>query len=65
MHLVVRGEVDAVSATSITVKPRDGSTNQTCAVKNTEDLRRVEKGDRVEMTCVQVAGAWTLERLRR
>jgi hypothetical protein len=65
VRLVVRGEVDAVSPTSITVKPRDGSANQTCAVKDTDDLRRVEKGDRVEMTCVQVAGVWTLERLRR
>jgi hypothetical protein len=65
VRLVVRGEVDAVSSTSITVKPRDGSANQTCAVKDTDDLRRVEKGDRVEMTCVQVAGVWTLERLRR
>jgi hypothetical protein len=65
VRLVVRGEVDAVSATSITVKPRDGSANQTCAVKDANDLRRVEKGDRVEMTCVQVAGVWMLERLRR
>lgn len=65
VRLVVRGEVDSVGPTSITVKPRDGSANQTCAVKDTDDLRRVEKGDRVEMTCVQIAGVWTLERLRR
>jgi hypothetical protein len=63
--LVVKGEVDAVSATSLTVKPRDGSASQTCAVKAADQVRRVEKGDRVEMTCVQVSGAWTLLRVRR
>jgi hypothetical protein len=65
VRLVVKGEVDAVSSTSITVKPRDGSANVTCAVTDTDALRRVEKGDKVEMTCVQVSGAWTLVRLRR
>ena len=65
VHLVVHGEVDAVSPTSITVKPRDGSAAQTCAVKDADDVRRLEKGDRVELTCVQVAGAWTLAKVRR
>lgn len=65
VHLVVHGEVDAVSPTSITVKPRDGSAAQTCAVKDADDVRRLEKGDRVELTCVQVAGAWTLAKVRK
>ena len=64
VHLLVRGEVDSVSATSIAVKPKDGSATQTCAVKSADDVSRIEKGDQVEMTCVQVSGAWTLAKVR-
>jgi hypothetical protein len=64
VRLHVRGVVDSVSATAITVKPKDGSANQTCAVKNADDVKKVEKDDQVEMTCVQVSGAWTLEKVR-
>lgn len=64
VHLLVRGEVDAVSSSSISVKPRDGSATQTCAVKDDDAVARIEKGDRVEMTCVQVAGAWVLAKIR-
>ena len=65
VHLLVRGAVEAVSATSISVKPRDGSATQTCAVKEADDVERVKVGDQVELTCVQVAGAWTLAKVRR
>src|SRR6185295_10859562 len=34
VHLFVRGQVEAVSATSITVKPKDGTASQTCTVKD-------------------------------
>jgi hypothetical protein len=64
VHLLVRGEVDAVSSTSIAVKPKDGSATQTCAVTSADDVKRIEKGDQVEMTCVQVSGAWTLAMVR-
>jgi hypothetical protein len=64
VHLVVRGTVEAVSSSSITVKPNDGTANQTCTVTDSDEVRRVDQGDRVEMTCVQVAGAWTLVRVR-
>ncbi len=64
VHLIVRGDVDAVSATSISVKPKDGSATQTCAVKSADQVKKLEKGDKVEMTCVQVAGAWTLAKVR-
>ena len=64
VFLLVRGTVEVVSTTSITVKPRDGSASQTCAVRDSDDVRRAEQGDRVEMTCIQVSGAWTLVRLR-
>ena len=62
VHLLVRGEVDAVSATSISVKPKDGSATQTCTVKSGR-RQGIEKGDKVEMTCVQVAGVWTLAKV--
>jgi hypothetical protein len=64
VHLLVRGEVDAVSSSSISVKPKDGSATQTCAVKNADDVKKIEKGDQVEMSCAQVAGVWTLEKVR-
>jgi hypothetical protein len=64
VHLLVRGEVDVVSSSSISVKPRDGSATQTCSVKDDDDVERIEKGDQVEMTCVQVSGAWVLAKVR-
>lgn len=65
VHLYVRGQVEAVSATSITVKPKDGSASQTCSVKDDDDVERVKAGDHVEMTCSQVAGAWVLTKVRK
>lgn len=65
VHLFVRGSVESVSSTSIAVKPRDGSATQTCAVKDEDDVEGVKAGDQVEMACVQVAGAWTLAKVRR
>jgi hypothetical protein len=64
VRLLVRGEVESVSATAITVTPKDGSANQTCTVKDADDVKKIEKGDKVEMTCVQLAGTWTLEKVR-
>lgn len=65
VHLLVRGSVEAVSSTSISVKPRDGSATQTCAVADDDDVARVRVGDRVEMVCIQVSGAWTLAKVYR
>ena len=65
VHLFVRGQVEAVSATAITVKPKDGTASQTCTVKDDDDVERVKTGDQVEMTCSQVAGAWVLEKVRK
>ena len=64
VHLQVRGEVESVSTTAITVKPKDGSANQTCTVANADQVKRIETGDQVEMTCVQLAGVWTLSKVR-
>ena len=65
VHLVVRGQIDTVSATSIVVKPKDGSASQTCVVKEADDVERVKAGDQVEMTCSQVSGAWVLAKVRK
>jgi len=64
VFLFVRGEVDSVSATAITVKPKDGSANQTCTVKNADQVKGIDAKDQVEMSCVQVAGVWTLAKVR-
>jgi hypothetical protein len=64
VFLFVRGEVDSVSPTAITVKPKDGSANQTCSVKNADQVKGIEAKDQVEMSCVQVAGVWTLAKVR-
>lgn len=65
VHLYVRGQVEAVSTSSITVKPKDGSASQTCTLKEDDDVERVKAGDQVEMACSQVAGAWVLTKVRK
>lgn len=65
VRLFVRGEVDSVGSGSIAVKPRDGSATQTCAVGSASPrLDRIEKGDKVEITCAQIGGTMTLVRIR-
>ena len=65
VHLVVRGQIETVSATSITVKPKDDTASQTCTVKDDDDVDRVKAGDQVEMTCSQIGGAWVLTKVRK
>jgi hypothetical protein len=65
VHLFVKGQIETLSATSITVKPKDGSASQTCVVKDDDDVDRVKAGDQVEMTCSQIAGAWVLTKVRK
>lgn len=65
VRLLVKGEVDSVSSSSISVKPKDGSATQTCAVTDEDDVEKVEKGDTVLITCVQVAGTWQLVKVKK
>jgi hypothetical protein len=65
VHLLVRGSVEAVSTSSISVKPRDGSATQTCAVTDSRKVERLRVGDRVEIRCTQVSGVWTLASAKR
>lgn len=65
VRLTVKGTVDAVSDTSISVKPRDGGAVQTCAIGATSERPRVVKGDSVEMTCAQIESAWVLVKAKK
>jgi hypothetical protein len=67
VQLVVKGTIESLSSTSISVKPRDGSSTQTCAVKagTSPSTSRFEKGDGVEMRCGLVSGEMTLLKLSR
>jgi hypothetical protein len=65
VHLFVRGAIETLSATSISVKPADGSAAQTCGVADADDVARFKVGDQVLMKCTQVNGAWVLRDLDR
>jgi hypothetical protein len=65
VHLFVRGAVEAVSPTAITVKPADGSASQTCTVTDSRKVERVAVGDQVLAKCTQINGAWVLRDLDR
>jgi hypothetical protein len=67
VRLIVHGQVEALSAGSITVKPRDGSPAQTCAIKAgvSGSTRGVATGDTVELRCGIVDGTMTLLRLNK
>jgi len=66
VKLTVKGIVDALAPDSITVKPDDGSTSQTCAIKpGSPSIAHVTKGDHVEMTCQTLGGTLTLVRLKK
>jgi hypothetical protein len=64
VHLTVRGQVDVLTATSISVKPADGGTSQACTIGAEKPGSNIAVGDRVEMTCAQVSGAWVLQKVR-
>ena len=38
--------------------------NQTCTVKSADQVKGIDANDQVEMSCVQVAGVWTLAKVR-
>jgi hypothetical protein len=71
VKLQVKGEVDALSATQISVKPRDGSPSQVCAIKagvspSTSGLvvkTTTVAGTKVEMKCGPVDNVMTLLKL--
>ena len=64
VRLKVRGSVDALSATSISVKPSDGGSSVACNIGNEKPGSNIAVGDRVEMECVQVSNAWVLDKVR-
>lgn len=64
VHLTVRGQVDGLTTTAISVKPADGGASQSCTIGSEKPGSRIAVGDRVEMTCAQVSGAWVLKKVR-
>ena len=64
VHVKVRGNVDSLSATSISVKPSDGGASVACNIGSEKPGSNIAQGDKVEMECVQVSGAWVLEKVR-
>jgi hypothetical protein len=67
VKLVVRGKVEAISSSSISVKPGDGSATQACAIVPGMSPRTtgVDQGEDVEITCTLVNGAMTLVKIHR
>ena len=66
VRLTVKGTVDAVSDTSISVKPRDGGAVQTCAIGATSPrVSELKMGDTVEIQCSQIEGAWVLVKAKK
>jgi hypothetical protein len=65
VHLFVRGTVETVSATSISIKPADGSATQTCSVTDARKVQGIAVGDHVLAKCTQVNGAWVLRDVDR
>ncbi len=63
VHLTVRGQVDALTDKTISVKPSDGGASQVCSFGERKP-ERIEVGDRVEMTCAQSNGSWVLQKVR-
>lgn len=64
VFLTVRGQVDVLTATSISVKPSDGGASQPCTIGDEKPGSSIALQDRVEMTCAQVGGAWVLKKVR-
>jgi hypothetical protein len=67
VRLSVRGTVEAITSSSISVKPRDGSVTQTCAIVagTSPGTNGVDPGEDVEITCGLVNGAMTLLKIHR
>ena len=66
VRLQVRGSIESLTTSAIAVKPTDGGATQSCSItSDSPGTSRFETGDRVEMRCVQVAGAYVLARLSK
>lgn len=67
VRLSVKGQVEALSAAEIRVKPRDGSASQSCAIVQgrSPSTSGVSTGSNVEMHCGLVSGQMTLLKLRK
>jgi len=60
--LDVEGQIEALTPSQITVRPKNGSTPKTCQIRpgTSPSTRNLRVGDRVEMHCGLLEGAMTL-----
>lgn len=66
VRLHVRGSIESASSTAVAVKPADGGATQTCSITAASPRTSgFAAGDRVEMQCVQVGGAYVLVKLKK
>lgn len=66
VKLTVKGAIDTITQTSISVKPEDGSALQTCLIgTGSPNVSGFANGQRVEMTCATVNGNLTVVRLKK
>jgi hypothetical protein len=65
VHLDVKGTIDSISDTSLTVAPEDGSSAQTCAIgPGSPKTSGFAQGERVRLTCATVNSVLTVVHLR-
>ena len=66
VRLEVRGTIDSISSTSLTVAPDDGSAAQTCAIgPGSPKTSGLANGQKVKMNCATVNGVLTVMHIRK
>lgn len=66
VHLQVKGTIDSISSTSVSVAPADGSSLQTCAVgPGSPKTSGLAKGQKVKMTCATINGVLTVTHIKK
>jgi hypothetical protein len=66
VKLTVKGTIEAITQTSVSVKPEDGSSTQTCALSSSSpSVSGLSSGQRVEMSCATLGSTLTVVRLKK
>jgi hypothetical protein len=64
LKLIVKGDVESVDSSQITIKPFDGSASQTCKLSDRSPDVDVKVGDDVAAECHMLGGSLVLVKLR-
>jgi hypothetical protein len=66
VRLHVRGTIESLSSSALAVKPHDGGATQSCSITSASPrTSSAAVGQRVEMQCAQISGAYVLTKLKR